>query len=97
MGEVNPDIMNEKEPPNSFWDEDLVTRAAMRVLAGEPMPLPDQVADMPSLWETDVNRQVMAVRRQQAYIQAEREAEREAQKEAEKYKRQDKSRVRRGR
>lgn len=97
MGEVNPDVMKETEKPHVFHDSTLVKRAALRVIGGGQLPLPDEVASVPTLWEADVMRLVFQIRRQQAFIQVEKDAEREAEREAEKNKPKQPRGTRRGR
>ena len=82
MGEVDPDIMKEKEPPYAFHDSGLLKRAAVRVAGGERLPMPQQVADTPIIWEAEVMSYVYQIRRQQAFIQIEQEAARDAERDA---------------
>lgn len=50
-------------PPDEFsYDGILSLRAAARTMAGERMPLPEEVAETPVAWEQEVMRQIQRIR-----------------------------------
>jgi hypothetical protein len=55
-------------PPDKFrYDAILGLRAAARVMAGEPMPTPEQVAETPVDWENEVMQHIERIRFEEDY------------------------------
>lgn len=57
----------EKPEPRGRYDFFLALRAAARVMMGEPMPSPEQVAATDIQWENDVARAIQRIRYEEDY------------------------------